>query len=96
MGPISGVVVYILSWWCVFFCVLPFGVRSHLDDMEPEDIPDVVTAGAPQKAMMKQKLIITSVIALIITVIIYFIIKSDVISFHDMAVEEMAADGELR
>ncbi|HAT36623.1 MAG TPA: DUF1467 domain-containing protein, partial [Rhodospirillaceae bacterium] len=31
MGWTSGVVVYVIIWWMVFFSVLPFGNRPEVD-----------------------------------------------------------------
>ena len=74
MGLVSGLVVYILLWWWVFLMTLPFGAK----------VPDAIETGhatsAPTKPMLWRKAAITSVIAGILFVIIYWVIVSEIIS----------------
>ena len=81
MGPVSGVVVYAITWWVVLFMVLPFGVR-------PADTP---TAGhapsAPVKPRIRRKFLITTLISAAVWVVIFIIIESELISFREMARE---------
>lgn len=73
----AAIVVYVIIWWCVFFAVLPFGVR-------PDD-SGVVGAdpGAPADPRLKQKAITTSLIATGLWVIAVAVIVSGVINFRD-------------
>ncbi len=73
----TGTAIYFVLWWLVIFVVLPFGVRPpNADEMEPGQDP-----GAPVKPMMWRKVAITTVIAAVIWLIIYFIAMSGLISF---------------
>ena len=51
MGTVSGIVVYILLWWWVFFMSLPFGVKRT------EVVEDGHDAAAPQKLIYGKKLL---------------------------------------
>ncbi len=57
MGSVTGIVVYLVVWWLVWFCVLPWGVRR----------PDVVEKGqadgAPDNARLGLKFLVTTAIA---------------------------------
>lgn len=76
MSVISGIVVYVIIWWVVFFAVLPWGVR----------IPDRTEPGfatsAPERPRLGLKVAVTSGIAALLWVGAYFLISSDLISFR--------------
>ena len=61
MDFVTPVFVFILVWWVVIFAVLPYG--NH-----PEANPTIGHAsGAPANPRLKQKLIVTTVISVVIT-----------------------------
>ncbi|RDE09221.1 DUF1467 family protein [Pelagibacterium lacus] len=59
--------VYFVVWWTVLFITLPFGVRGQHEDGEVTDGTD---PGAPVKAHLVPKLIATTILAAIVTVLI--------------------------
>jgi predicted secreted protein len=79
MTIFSGILVYVLAWWMVFFCTLPFGI-SNITKPEDGSMP-----GAPVNPGLKKKLLLTTLIAAVVWGGIYAIIKSDLISFRDIA-----------
>ena len=79
MSILNAITVYVLVWWMVIFCVLPFNIET-INNPKDGTMP-----GAPIHAGMKKKLILTTCIASVVWLIIYLIIKSDLISFHDIA-----------
>ena len=78
MDFVSGLVVFILLWWWVFFMSLPFGIKT----------PGVVQPGhatsAPEKPMLRLKVIISTAIALVLFGIVYWIIDSGLISLSQL------------
>jgi predicted secreted protein len=64
MSFISVIAVYFIIWWLVFFAVLPWGVRSHHEDRE---VTMGQEYGAPDVPMLGRKVVITSLIAALIT-----------------------------
>ncbi|MET4697060.1 putative secreted protein [Constrictibacter sp. MBR-5] len=76
MGIVSGIVVYVIVWWLVFFMVLPWGVRA------PEEQEVGHQAGAPQAPRMWLKALITTLVAAVLWVGIDVFIVSDVFSFR--------------
>lgn len=76
MGIVSGLVVYIIVWWLVLFTVLPWGVR----------VPDEAERGhadsAPERPRLWLKAGITTAIATIVWLGIFYVIESDLITFR--------------
>ncbi len=71
MSIVSGIVVYLLLWWVTLFATLPLGVRGQAEE---NNVVPGTEPGAPVKADMKRKLILTTIIASILWVIICSII----------------------
>ena len=75
---ISGLVVFILLWWWVFFMSLPFGIKT----------PDAVEVGhatsAPEKPRLWRKVMISTVIASVLFAILSWIINSGFISLSQL------------
>jgi predicted secreted protein len=67
---VTGIVVYLIVWWMVFFCVLPLRVQSQqeMGDIEPGSDP-----GAPADPQLKYKAKLTSAIAAGIW-LVYFVV----------------------
>lgn len=76
MSIASVIVVYVLSWWFVFFLALPFGAR-------PRENPEVGhVASAPARPRIGLKAAIATVGGAVMTVAIWQIIEADLISFR--------------
>ena len=80
MSWVSGIVVYVILWWLVFFMTLPFGVKS------PHEVCEVARPGhadgAPVKPRLWLKAEITTLIAAMFWGIAYYLIASDMLSFR--------------
>ncbi|MDB5477973.1 MAG: hypothetical protein JWM96_468 [Alphaproteobacteria bacterium] len=77
MGVVNVIFIYIMVWWVVIFAVLPYG--NH-----PAEKPIIGhSSGAPANPRLKKKLIITSVISLFVTGIIFALIHYSGFSFLD-------------
>ncbi|WP_315833005.1 DUF1467 family protein [Bradyrhizobium prioriisuperbiae] len=63
MSISSSIAIYFVLWWVVLFAVLPFGVRSQ---MEEGDAVPGSDPGAPVLPLMAKKLIWTTLISLVI------------------------------
>lgn len=71
---LSFALIYAVSWWLVLFMVLPFGVET------PETPEKNAYAAAPAKARLARKLLITTGVALVPTVLLQWGIMSGVLS----------------
>jgi len=80
MGFVTLILVYVVIWWLVFFAALPVGVKHQ---REPnETVVEGTDPGAPSNPNLKKKALYTSGIALVLTIIYYFVAASDLISFR--------------
>lgn len=79
MSAFSGTVVYILTWWIVFFCVLPFNIQSIIKPT------DGTMPGAPVNPRLKMKILATTFIAGAVWLVIDMLISANLISFREMA-----------
>jgi predicted secreted protein len=81
MNPVGAFVIYFLIWWCVFFAMLPIGVKSRWEG--EGDGVDGADPGAPSNPNLKKKLLWTTLAALAIWVPTIALILSGVINFRD-------------
>lgn len=79
MGLITFAAIFFTVWWTVLFAVLPWGVRT------PEQAEPGMADSAPQKPRLLLKFAVTTVLAALITVGIWLVYHSGLISFRDMA-----------
>ncbi len=80
MNWFSGIVVFLVLWWLVFFVTLPFGVRSAYE--AGETVGEGHADGAPVRPRLWLKAGVTTVITTVLWGIAYWLIASDVISFR--------------
>ncbi|WP_417461745.1 DUF1467 family protein [Kordiimonas sp.] len=80
MNIATVILVYVIAWWMVFFCMLPIGIRSQSESNVQE--VEGVDPGAPVNPNLKKKILITTVIALVLTVAYYFLATSELITFR--------------
>ena len=76
MDWFTGILVYVMIWWVVFFTALPFGAKPPA---KPEPGHDV---GAPEKPMLWRKALVTTVIASVLWGLAFALIDSDLITFR--------------
>ena len=77
MNWFTGIVLYVLIWWTALFAVLPFGAQSPVN-------PDPVSGwrGAPERPSLLLKLIATTILAGVIWVGAWLLIRSPYLSFR--------------
>ena len=73
---LKGFLIYIIVWWIVLFTILPIGIRKQ-DKVEKGH-----AEGAPQNPQILKKFIITSLIAFVLWLLVFFIIKKQIFSFQ--------------
>jgi predicted secreted protein len=76
MGWVTGIVVYILTWWVTLFMILPLWVKPS----DPGD--EHYGTGAPKQSRMWLKTAVTSAVAAVLWVGIYILVKEPWISFR--------------
>ncbi|HXW49260.1 MAG TPA: DUF1467 family protein [Xanthobacteraceae bacterium] len=70
MPVATALAIFFLIWWVVLFAVLPWGIRSQ---HETEDTVPGTDPGAPTSVRIGRKLLWTTVVAVGIYAIGYFI-----------------------
>ncbi|MDE0406958.1 MAG: DUF1467 family protein [Alphaproteobacteria bacterium] len=76
MSWLSGVVVFVIVWWLVFFMTLPVGVR-RAGEVERGNDP-----GAPERPRLGLKAAVTTVIAGVLTLLAFLLIDSEWLTFR--------------
>lgn len=76
MNIVSGVTLFAILWWMVFFCMLPIGMR------QPEQRVSGEMPGAPARPDLKRKARWTSGIAVVLWLVIFVLVEMDVYSFR--------------
>jgi len=74
MGFFEYFVVYIIIWWILFFIFLPIGIRKSNPKVIGQD------SGAPEKTYLWKKFIVVSILSLLLTIIIVYVINNNLIS----------------
>ena len=67
MGVVETIITYFVSWWLILFMALPFGARPEVSP-EKGHVPS-----APANPQIKKKCIITSVLALLPTLLAHYL-----------------------
>lgn len=80
MGPVSGIVVYVILWWVVFFTMLPIGVKTPSDLGEAPG--DGHAPSAPVRPHMLRKVLAASVIAAVLWGAYYWLQGSGLITLR--------------
>ena len=76
MSWFTGLIVYILVWWVTLFAVLPLWVV-------PADSSDLGhLAGAPKHPRLARKALVTTLVAAVIWLAIYALVRSPWLSFR--------------
>jgi predicted secreted protein len=82
MNIATVILVYVVSWWICFFMALPIGVRAQNET--GDEVQKGTMPSAPSNPNLKKKALVTSLIALLITVGYYYLATSDLISFRGL------------
>lgn len=72
MDPVGAIVVFVISWWLSFFCVLPIGVQGQFEG--EGEVIEGTEEGAPKEPMLKKKAIWATAGAVILTALAHFIV----------------------
>ncbi len=76
----TGIMVYVILWWLIFFMTLPIGARSYHEAGEATEAGNVESA--PMRPRLWLKAGITTLISGVVWIGLYFLITSGAISFR--------------
>jgi len=81
MPIVTAIAIYFVVWWLSLFVVLPWGIRGQ---HEEGDVVRGSELGAPVRARMKRKVIQTTILAGLIWLIIFVVIKFELVSLDNI------------
>ena len=81
MGITGSIIVYVLIWWMIFFSVLPVGIQSNKAKFK-EGL-DGIDPGAPNNPKIGKKFLITTIITSIIFIVIYYLVKFNLLNLRE-------------
>ncbi len=76
MSLVQGIVTFLCLWWVVWLAALPFGVQR---DDNPHPLQD---PGAPKHPHFLPKFIVTTLLSLLLTIGIMYMIESGIWQLH--------------
>jgi predicted secreted protein len=76
----SAALVFVVVWWLVFFMSLPIGARSYHEAGKNVDVGNAPSA--PMRPRIWMKAGISTLIAVVLTIGVYFLIDSGALSFR--------------
>jgi len=75
------VVIFVILWWCVFFAILPMGIKGHAET--GEELVKGGDTGAPVNPDLKRKAVKTTIVTFVLWLIVCGIILSGIINFRE-------------
>jgi predicted secreted protein len=79
MDIFTGFIVFFMIWWTALFTVLPWGIKR--DDR-----------GVPNDPRLKKKIIATTILSGVIWIVIFVLIKIQIIDFYALSEAMMRKD----
>ena len=76
MNAPGAIITYVMTWWLIFFMALPFGVAP-----EEHPVPGTVES-APARPYLLRKVLITTVLAVLATCAIAWLLDSGLIDLR--------------
>ncbi len=89
MPIFTGFVLYNIIFWFVLFTVLPLWQKPD------EVVEEGNTASAPSNPYLLRKFLVTAGISAALWLVVYFLIKMDVIDFYQIA-KQMSEEDNLK
>jgi predicted secreted protein len=78
----SAVAIYFILWWVTLFVVLPFGVKNAAET--GETVEEGNEAGAPVVHGLAWKAVVTTVLASVIFVVLYWVLVNEMLNIGDL------------
>jgi len=82
MSPTTSLAIFFIIWWVVLFAVLPWGIRSQVENGEVVPGSD---PGAPAVPKLKSKLIWTTLVSAIVFAAFQVVYRYRLVTFDELA-----------
>jgi predicted secreted protein len=79
MDWFTAIIVYFLTWWLVFFMLLPIGIVKE-DNHQTGHM-----GGAPKTPKIKQKALACTILSAFLLIFIHILIKTEIINLYEIA-----------
>jgi predicted secreted protein len=76
MDWFQTIIVFAVVWWLILFMVLPFGAAP------PDEVEPGMATSAPAKPRIGLKLAITTVLAVVVTALVVWLIDSGLVQLR--------------
>jgi predicted secreted protein len=83
MGIAGSLMVIMIGWWLAFFAMLPFGVRSQIED---GSVVPGTEPSAPTAPNLRRKAVWALVIALIAWALLFWVVEMSGLTVEDIPV----------
>jgi len=90
VGFVTGLVVFLITWWMVLFMVLPRQIRSQL---EAGEVVKGSEPGAPVNPRLREKIWLTTQIACGLWLVYFVIFEFSLIDFNALPGPQYSAGG---
>lgn len=81
MGIAGSLMVLTIAWWIAFQAMLPFGVRSHLED---NSVIPGTEPSAPTKPALWRKAGYAALVAIVVWAVLFAVIEYHLITLDDL------------
>jgi predicted secreted protein len=81
MGIAGSLMVFAIAWWLAFQALLPFGVRSHLEE---NTVVPGTEPSAPTVPRLRRKAIYATLIAFAIWAVLFPLIEYRILTIDDI------------
>ena len=78
----TALAIYFVAWWIVLFAVLPFGVRSQVED---GSVTPGTDPGAPVVPWLVRKVIWTTIITAVLCGLFFWLFLTRRVTLDDLA-----------
>jgi predicted secreted protein len=78
----SAIAIYFIIWWLVLFLVLPFGIKNANETGADVEVGN--DAGAPVRHGVAWKALVTTVLATVVYVAVYWALTNSVLEHLQM------------
>lgn len=72
---VNFIAFFVIIWWVVFFTALPIGVEKQARVQKGND------PGAPKDPKLRQKIIATTIVSAIVTLVLLYTINAEIVDF---------------
>lgn len=85
MSLVSGIVIFVIIWWIIFFIALPVGIKRE------KNLKKGQNQGAPKNPYLGKKVFWTTLVSIVLFVIVWWVIELDIVNFRQLAQPQCAA-----